>query len=239
MDDQTSIMPATTTVGPSCFRDDRKPVVKKKSRFPLFRLRSRSSSSNETTKQNKNDTNNLDSPQYSANGDSAPNSPAPFTPITHGTMRKFASTNNLQDLANMAMSPCSASNDNLQETEGSMSHSGSPNNNLSDRPTMRHKHSVSTGNIPQLVSKGMSYSKSTSNLQDLKGGMRRYASALNLLDMDINEEVDAEEEGDDQKLENCTGDVGIDDKADQFIAQFYQQMKSQHQGKGRSHDNIY
>lgn len=131
----------------------------------------------------------------------------------------------------MGLSP-GASSDNLEEGEGSMRHSY----NLSDLPTMRHKHSVSMGNIPQLMTKGsMSYSKSTSNLQDLNSGMRRYASALNLLDLDINEQVDEEEDGDDKALENCAGDVMIDDKADQFIAQFYQQMQSQHKGRPGQH----
>lgn len=234
---------SSTTVGPSCFRDDRKQLVKKKSRFPLFRgarLRARSSSNIETTKQNKisgkssddkNNSNNVEqSPTCPVNSESNPSSPSPLS-TKHGAFRKYASTNNLQDLADMGMSP-SASNDNLQEFEGTMSHSVSPYD-LSDHPTMRHKHSISTGNIPEFMTKGtMSYSKSTSNLQDLKNsGMRRYASALNLLDLDINEDIDEEEDGDDKALENCAGDVMIDDKADQFIAQFYQQMKSQNKGR--------
>ncbi|WOG87276.1 hypothetical protein DCAR_0206499 [Daucus carota subsp. sativus] len=238
-EDKTSIIPSTT-VGPSCFREDGKQLVRKKSWIPLFRgsKAKQHSSSNETTKQNKNshksrdgkNNNDSDPPQHIANANSTPNSPARSSSLPCGTMRKHASANNLQELANMDMSP-SLSNDNLEEAGGSISNSVSPYN-LSDRPTMRHKHSVSTGNINDLGTKGrMHYSKSTSNLQDLKFGMRRYASALNLLDLDMNEEVDADEEGDDQVLENCDADVAIDDKADQFIAQFYQQMKSQHKTK--------
>ncbi|KAL8089326.1 hypothetical protein AgCh_038946 [Apium graveolens] len=232
---KTAIIPSTT-VGPSCFRDDRKQVVKKKSRFPLFRgsrVKARSNS-NETTKQNKISNKSKDDKIKHNNVDQSP-SPHPSSPsplsAKHGTLRKFASAGNLQELANMSLSP-SVSNDNLQEAEGTMSQSDSPYD-LSDHTAPRHKHSVSTGNIPELMTKGgMSYSKSNSNLQDFnKFGMRRYASALNLLDLDINEEVDEEEDGDDKALENCAGDVMIDDKADQFIAQFYQQMKSQHKGR--------
>lgn len=219
-DDKTAIVPSTT-VDPSCFRDDRKQVVKKKSRFPLFR-RSRTRSNSNKSSDGKNNSNNVDQ------------SPSPLSG-KHGTMRKFASAGNLQDLANMSLSP-SVSNDNLQEVEGTTSHIASPYD-LSDHTTTRHKYSVSTGNIPEFTTKGtMSYSKSTSNLQDFKKiGMQRYASALNLLDLDINEEVDEEEDGDDKALDNCAGDVMIDDKADQFIAQFYQQMKSQQNGRRDRH----
>ncbi|KAK1356891.1 hypothetical protein POM88_050147 [Heracleum sosnowskyi] len=248
-DDKKTIVPSTTnktavvsstTVGPSCFRDDRKQVVKKRPRFPLFRgpwVKSRSSSKTlDKSSNDKNNTNNVDqspAPQCPVNFGSNPNSPSSLS-TPHSTLRKYASANNLQDLANMAMSP-SPSTDNLQEAGGTMSPSASPYD-LSDLQTTRHKHSVSTGNIPEMTTKGMSYSKSTSNLQDLKLGMRRYASALNLLDLDINEQVDVEEDGDhDKALENCDGDVMIDDKADQFIAQFYQQMKSQHNGRPAKH----
>ena len=61
--------------------------------------------------------------------------------------------------------------------------------------------------------------------------MSRYASALNLHDLDMEEEVDADiddEEQNDNVLENyCEADDMIDSKADEFIAKFYDQMKSQ------------
>lgn len=78
----------------------------------------------------------------------------------------------------------------------------------------------------------MSSRKSTSNLQNLSlEKMRQYISALNLHDLDLNEEIEVEEDSDDKLLENCGADILIDVKADQFIKKFYLEMKSQHKGR--------
>lgn len=142
-------------------------------------------------------------------------------------MSQSSSPNNLEGLLNTG-----ATMNNLQEGARRMSHNVSASD-LGDfgRASSRRKHSASSGNIGELGRKGkMSSSKPTSNLHDLSlRKMRRYKSALNLHDLDMNEEIDADQEdGDDKLLENCVADVMIDIKADRFIKQFYQQMISQH-----------
>ncbi|KAK1385084.1 hypothetical protein POM88_022819 [Heracleum sosnowskyi] len=145
------------------------------------------------------------------------------------------SPNNLPELASTGssgtMSP-SVTTDNLQEVEGTMSHSVS-NDNVADlaRASRRKNHSLSSGKLGGLGNrKGkMGSSKSTSNLQDLSSDkMRPYKSALNLHDLDLNEEIEVEEDSDDRLLENLRADTLIDVKADEFIKKFYQEMKSQH-----------
>ncbi|WOG83835.1 hypothetical protein DCAR_0103013 [Daucus carota subsp. sativus] len=148
-----------------------------------------------------------------------------------GTTSPGLSPNNIGTMSN------SVSDDDLEEFIGTVSHSVSASNlrNLAIANS-RRKHRKSSGDRSKLGRKSrMSPSKSTSNLQDLSlQKMRRYKSALNLHDLDLNEETEAEEDTDDKLLEKCAADVMIDVKADQFIKQFYQQMKSQHKGSKAS-----
>ncbi|XP_050236247.1 uncharacterized protein LOC126686247 [Mercurialis annua] len=66
-------------------------------------------------------------------------------------------------------------------------------------------------------------------------GMSQYASATNLQDLagvDEGDEIDDEDDDEDQEIGvngEKGGDEMIDLKAEQFIAQFYQQMKIQHE----------
>ncbi|WOG83836.1 hypothetical protein DCAR_0103014 [Daucus carota subsp. sativus] len=91
----------------------------------------------------------------------------------------------------------------------------------------------STNNLQELTGLGrMRQSESTNSLSSkMSDTMSRYASALNLHDLDMEEEVDADvddEEQNDSVLEKyCEADDMIDSKADEFIAKFYDQMKSQ------------
>lgn len=91
---------------------------------------------------------------------------------------------------------------------------------------------ASTNNLQEVAGTGtMSQSSSASNLQELAGGastMSQYGSATNLRDLDVEEEDES-----DKVLENCEADVMIDAKAEEFIAQFYEQMRRQHKGKPR------
>jgi len=52
----------------------------------------------------------------------------------------------------------------------------------------------------------------------------RYASAVNLQELDRIEDND---DGDDEAYADCGGDEMIDSKADEFIAQFYEQIRLQ------------
>lgn len=88
---------------------------------------------------------------------------------------------------------------------------------------------ASTNSLQDLAGSGtIKHSASTNSLRKMSDNMSRYASALNLHDLDIDEEVE-EDVGDDNDnvLENCDADNMIDAKADEFIARFYEQMRSQ------------
>ena len=148
-----------------------------------------------------------------------------------GAMIHNASSNNLQELSRTGTMSTNVSADSLQKVSGTMKHTVKTSN-LGDlaRASSRRKHSALSGNRRELGREGkMALRESTNNLQDLSlKKMGQYKSALNLHDLDLNEEIDAEEDGDDKLLENWVADVMIDVKADQFIEQFHQQMKSQH-----------
>ncbi|GAB4830552.1 hypothetical protein Ancab_020316 [Ancistrocladus abbreviatus] len=61
--------------------------------------------------------------------------------------------------------------------------------------------------------------------------MSRYASAMNLQELDVDDDnVYNEESDNDAYYDGIEGDKMIDVKAEQFIAQFYQQMKLQQLG---------
>ena len=89
---------------------------------------------------------------------------------------------------------------------------------------------ASTTSLQDLAGSGtMKQSPSTNSLRKMSDNMGRYASALNLHDLDIDEvedEVEVEDD-DDNVLENREADNMIDAKADDFIARFYEQMRSQ------------
>ncbi|KAL1827335.1 hypothetical protein ACET3Z_005747 [Daucus carota] len=71
-------------------------------------------------------------------------------------------------------------------------------------------------------------SASSNSLRKMSDNMSRYASSLNLHDFDMDEEIEEDiEDDDDNVLEKCEADNMIDTKADEFIAKFYQQMRSQ------------
>lgn len=88
----------------------------------------------------------------------------------------------------------------------------------------------SSNSLQELAESGrMKQSESTNSLSGLSiDNLSRYASALNLNDLDVDEEVDEDVENEsDNVLENCEADDMIDSKADEFIARFYDQMKGQ------------
>ena len=89
----------------------------------------------------------------------------------------------------------------------------------------------SSTSLQELAGSGswMKQSDSTNSLSSkMSDTMSRYASALNLHDLDADEEVDDDVDDDsDNALENCEADDMIDSKADEFIARFYGQMKNQ------------
>ncbi|XP_021768584.1 uncharacterized protein LOC110732904 [Chenopodium quinoa] len=76
-----------------------------------------------------------------------------------------------------------------------------------------------------------SSSSSSSRSSSSRGDMSRYASAQSLNDLDNVDEDSDEEEGmmidGDAYYDGLEGDEMIDDKADKFIAKFYQQMRLQ------------
>lgn len=88
---------------------------------------------------------------------------------------------------------------------------------------------ASTNNLQDLAGSGIiKKSTSTNSLRKMSDNMSRYASALNLHDLDIDEDIEEDgEDDDDNVLENCEADNMIDAKADDFIAKFYEQMRSQ------------
>lgn len=113
-----------------------------------------------------------------------------------------------------------ASTNNLQELVGTGSMS----------------QSSSASNLQELAGMGtMSQSASVNNLKKMSGSMSQYASAINLLELDGEDEDEEDEEESDKVLENYAADVMIDTKADEFIAQFYEQMRCQHKGKRWEH----
>lgn len=73
---------------------------------------------------------------------------------------------------------------------------------------------------------GMSSYASAANLQELDGTESRYASATNLRDLDPNSD-DHETEYNQINYDENGGDEMIDAKAEEFIAQFYEQMRLQ------------
>ncbi|KAK1385083.1 hypothetical protein POM88_022818 [Heracleum sosnowskyi] len=89
----------------------------------------------------------------------------------------------------------------------------------------------SCNSLQELTGSGrMKPSESTNSLSRMSDNMSRYASTLNLHDLDVDEEVDDDVDNDndnDNILEICEADDMIDSKADEFIARFYDQMKSQ------------
>lgn len=137
------------------------------------------------------------------------------------TMSQYASANNLQELGGVGTMRQSASVGNLQELAG-----------VGGTIKYSMRQSASVGNLQELYGKA-SGSASTSHLRRLSGTMSAYASALNLHDLDEDEESNEEQvdEDNDKVFDNYDSDVMIDTKADEFIAQFYQQMKSQEKGK--------
>lgn len=89
---------------------------------------------------------------------------------------------------------------------------------------------ASTTSLQDLPGSGtIRQSESTHSLRKMSDNMSRYASALNLHDIGMDQEIeeDVEEDDDDNVLENCDADNMIDAKADEFIARFYQQMRTQ------------
>ncbi|KAL8101037.1 uncharacterized protein LOC141686605 [Apium graveolens] len=89
----------------------------------------------------------------------------------------------------------------------------------------------SSSSLQELAESGrMRQSESTNSLSKMSmENMSRYASALNLGDLDADEEADEDVEDDSNNLllEICEADDMIDSKADEFIARFYDQMKGQ------------
>lgn len=87
----------------------------------------------------------------------------------------------------------------------------------------------SSNSLQELDGSGrMKQSESTNSLSRMSDNMSRIASALNLHDLDVDEKVDDDvEDESDNVLEYCEADDMIDSKADEFIAKFYDQMKSQ------------
>lgn len=96
---------------------------------------------------------------------------------------------------------------------------------------------ASTNNL-QEVGGRLSHSSSDGNLHERAssraGSFSQYGSAPDLHDLDVDIIDDDEEEEGDKVLENREADVMIDKKAEEFIAQFYQQIKSQHKRKSRN-----
>lgn len=88
---------------------------------------------------------------------------------------------------------------------------------------------ASTTSLQDLTGSGLiKQSPSTNSLRKMSGNMSRYASALNLHDLGMDEKIEEDvEDDDDNVLENCEADNMIDAKADEFIAKFYEQMRSQ------------
>ncbi|PKI73941.1 hypothetical protein CRG98_005666 [Punica granatum] len=72
-------------------------------------------------------------------------------------------------------------------------------------------------------------SASPSHCSSVSEGTSRYSSALNLQELDKNDDNDDsdDDDDDDRKFEALGGDEMIDAKAEEFITQFYQQMKIQ------------
>ena len=141
-----------------------------------------------------------------------------------GSMRPLHSQDNRSPQPMKAFSrPSTSSDDDFFGSSSSFSTSswGTPSNY------------GSTNNLQELTGLGrMRQSESTNSLSSkMSDTMSRYASALNLHDLDMEEEVDADvddEEQNDSVLEKyCEADDMIDSKADEFIAKFYDQMKSQ------------
>ncbi|KAK1356890.1 hypothetical protein POM88_050146 [Heracleum sosnowskyi] len=89
--------------------------------------------------------------------------------------------------------------------------------------------SASTTSLQDLAGSGtlIKKSESTHSLRKMSDNMSRYASALNLHDLGMDEDIEEDDEDDgDNVLENCEADNMIDSKADEFIARFYEQMRS-------------
>lgn len=74
----------------------------------------------------------------------------------------------------------------------------------------------------------------TSIASSSSGISSQYASAQNLQDLDQSDESDEDDE--DRYYDDKVGDEMIDAKAEQFIAQFYEQMRLQHKTY-RNHHN--
>ncbi|KAL9659913.1 hypothetical protein QQ045_024723 [Rhodiola kirilowii] len=70
----------------------------------------------------------------------------------------------------------------------------------------------------------------SSSSSESTGGDSRYASALNLQELDKGASSDEEEEEDNEQFDDTQGDAMIDMKAEMFIAQFYAQMRIQNIG---------
>lgn len=92
---------------------------------------------------------------------------------------------------------------------------------------------ASSTNLQELaeVDKGSEYSSesryaSSTDLQKLDKRSNRFASAKDLLELDLKGE--SGDDDSDEELDNNGGDEKIDAKADEFISKFYNQMKIQH-----------
>lgn len=68
---------------------------------------------------------------------------------------------------------------------------------------------------------------SSTDLQKLDKRSSRYASAKDLLELDLKGESSDDDDDSDEEMDNNVGDEMIDAKADEFIAKFYNQMKLQ------------
>lgn len=88
---------------------------------------------------------------------------------------------------------------------------------------------ASTTSLQDLAGSGtLKQSESTNSLRKMSDNMNRYASALNLYDLGMDEKIEEDvEDDDDNVLENFEADNMIDAKADEFIARFYEQLRSQ------------